>query len=115
MKKRKEAESDFGKGLAYCLGLFLCHSQQKDAFRVHLVDWFNRASDHLYELQVNAAPEKLRARLHSLREKVMRWGHDFQEPRPTHDDLDWAVQEAKDLLRLLDKENGIPTQQGKWE
>lgn len=33
-----------------------------------------------------------------------------EEKEATEEDYDWAVQEAKDLLRLIDKANNIPTQ-----
>lgn len=53
--------SEFGKGYAYCLGLFLAHAEragqdQKTYKSIGAEDrwpsmWFNAAADHLYDLQ----------------------------------------------------------------
>ena len=64
-------ESEFGKGYAYCLGLFLAHewkmfsdkSKAKEWAEKHPGDiqvyeassWFNGAADHLFELEIPAA------------------------------------------------------------
>ena len=78
--------------------------------------WFNAASDHLYDLQVDSAPENLRSRLKEFQSKCLRWGHGFDpEFEATDKDKNWAIQEAKDLLRLIDTENNIPTTKGEWE
>src|SRR5690348_8276229 len=91
-------ESEFGKGLTYCLGLFLAHAERwsKDsgAGRVMGTDrpgsWFNSASDHLYELQIpEVLPESLRIRLANLQHKSLVWGHGYLEPQPVDSDVDW--------------------------
>ncbi len=125
----KESESEFGKGLCYCLGLFLAHAG-RDWFKVknerkseldktmELMEgemWFNAASDHLYNLQVDAAPEKLRDRIKIFQDLCLNWGHGFPEKKATKEDVKWAIQEAKDLLRIIDESNEIITEKGQWE
>ena len=121
--------SEFGKGLCYCLALFLCHSERefwtrdfikKDDIRniINRVDmWFNGASDHLYELEIpDKLPLDLKKRLAELCHKAIHWGHGFDEnDKPTEEDKIWAIQEAKDLIRLVDKHFGVKTQKGDWE
>jgi len=111
--------SDFGKGLTYCLGLFLAHSGREIGTTSESYDagiWFNGASDHLYDLQI---PEDLlgglQSRLKRFQRKVLGWGHGFTAETPTERDQQWAIQEAKNLLRLIDKSHGIKTQRGHWE
>lgn len=119
-------DSEFGKGLTYCLGLFLAHAERwagkkgKELEKIMKDDfselWFNSASDHLCELQIpESLPKVLRARLTLLRDKAIHWGHNFKPPKATKRDMSWAIQEAKDLLRLIDKHWGIETKKGKWE
>ncbi len=38
-----------------------------------------------------------------------------EEDNATKEDFYWAIQETKDLLRLIDKANGIATIKGSWE
>ena len=114
-----EATSDFGKGLTYCLGLFLAHAERKADIPTISIDadvWFNGASDHLYELEIpDRLSEKLKERLREFQEKCLTWGHRFPEPAATEKDKEWAIQEAKDLLRLIDEEFGIKTAKGEWK
>lgn len=139
-KKPAEEPSEFGMGLAYCLGLFLAHERAFEESKRYMGEmqkevkeemkkaglptyehdswaeiWFNGASDHVYDLQVMHAPIMLRGRLETFKDKVLNWGHGFNEKGPTKDDVAWALQEAKDLLRLLDQAHGVPTKKGQWE
>jgi len=34
------------------------------------------------------------------------------EPEATGSDYNWAIQEAKDLLRLIDEKNGVSVEKG---
>lgn len=112
--------SEFGRGLTYCLGLFLCHSERD---RIGLKSknmeaglWFNGAGDHLYELEVpDTLPKSLRNRLKKFRNKVLQWRCSIGDDEPTDDDKDWAIHEAKDLLILIDKHFEVKTQKGGWE
>ncbi len=60
-------ESEFGKGLCYCLGLFLAHKGRitsdvktyksiGDGNRAYSM-WFYGATDHLYEFDAENAPK----------------------------------------------------------
>jgi hypothetical protein len=121
----KKQTSEFGTGLTYCLGLFLCHAERlTSGSRVTITDrdaemWFNGASDHLYELQIpDVLPTRLKNRLHKLRDLALEWGHGFGLAGgvcATYKDVAWAIQEAKDLLRAIDKHYGITTIKGSWE
>ena len=127
-----ETESEFGRGLGYCLGLFLAHAERLNKFLVDYevmrekfpdsfdegsaVDiWFNGAADHFGELEVDHAPEELRERMTVLRDKCLRWRISLDGNSATVKDAHWALQEAKDLLRLIDEAHGVPTCQGQYE
>ncbi len=117
----EEGRSEFGRGLVYCLGLFLAHQFQWGETREILKEnwaqsWFNGASDHLYELQYDKAPtQQLKDRLKTLREKGLNWGHGFKEVLPTEKDMDWAISEAKDILLEIDKFYSVPAEKGDWD
>jgi hypothetical protein len=126
-----ETSSEFGKGLAYCLGLFLAHADrfrsEKQTYKhldraaiakelhatysvVEAERWFSGASEHLYGLQISIAPKGLRKRLTTFRDKCVSWGTGFELKRksaPTKKDFEWAIQEAKDLLFEIDRINGL--------
>lgn len=116
-------KSEFGKGCAYCLGLFLSHQWQFSGIDYMSVgSWFNAASDHLFELQPTGfvGAEKLDKRILSFRKKCLSWGHSFgfrldgSEPA-TKEDKEWALQEAKELLRLIDGLLKIKTIEASWK
>jgi len=120
-------QSEFGKGLVYCLGLFLAHECKFERER-HIMGeeqskevgvaflWFNSARDHLLELEWQSAPKGLQGRLRKFQDKVLNWGRLFNTlNNPTDEDVFWACQEAKDMLRLIDKANGVSVVKGEWE
>ena len=124
--------SEFGKGLTYCLGLFLAHKEMYSSFKhsaeeiskktgsdwgvkncPHL--WFSGASDHLYELDINKKlPEKLRKRLKRLQKKVIEWGHGMDWECAKDKDVTWSINEAKELLIEIDKFFGIITEKAEF-
>lgn len=113
-------ESEFGKGLTYCLALFLCHSMQDDYFKegneYRISTWFSGAGDHLYDLVIpEDYPIRLKNRLTKLQDKVLTWRLSMGKNAATKDNAKWAIQEAKDLIRLIDSRNGIETIKGSWE
>lgn len=130
----EKVESDYGKGLTYCLGLFLAHAEQfrldqyqketEDTVDIRALTWFNASSDHLYELVIpKTLPLNLQLRLEYLKKKCIWWGHGFgSEGEANHDEnkqatkesVRWAIDEAKELLRLIDKYNGIKTIKAKF-
>ena len=106
--------SEFGKGLTYCLGLFLAHAERKKYLDDYGV-WFNGSADHLYEIDPSTLPSRLKGRVNKFQNKCLEWRLSFATQKPTKDDFEWAIQEAKDLLRLIDKNFGVKTKKGEWE
>lgn len=111
-------ESEFGKGLTYCLGLFLAHAGRYESLSKALKDtslrpvemWFNGSSDHLYELEIpETLPKSLQKRLKEFSDKCLKWGHGFPKKKSTEEDLFWSLTEAKELLRLIDKHFKVQT------
>jgi len=104
--------SEFGTGLTYCLGLFLAHAE-RSRFKDDYGMWFNGAADHLFDLKTDGLTDNaLKDRIKVFQNKCLDWRLD----RPvTNDDYHWAIQEAKDLLRLIDSHFGIETEKGEWE
>ena len=113
MENLVEKESEFGRGLTLCLGLFLAHSERYLCGRCYYSStsdlnvevWFNGASDHLFELDTSKIKDKkLKERLESFREKVIHWGHGFDSNDPaTGEKKEWAIKEAEDLLMEIDR------------
>jgi len=109
-----ETNSDFGMGLTYCLGLFLCHCERRDD-GLNAESWFNGASDHLYDVQIpDNMPPILKDRLTNLKDRALHWGHAFREPRATQKDREWAIQEAKALLIEIDRHFGVEVCEATW-
>jgi hypothetical protein len=127
MRKNKQGveieESEFGKGCTYCLGMFLAHQfQMSSEMKSNLVrpeSWFNASSDHFYELQPTGKDVEIDQRLMELKQKCLSWGHGFGydgRATATEDDKQWALQEAKELLRLIDERLlNITTMKGELE
>ena len=118
--------SEFGKGLTYCLALFLCHSERdylitEDDIAKGIINkphmWFYGAADHLYDLQIPAnLPKDLKKRLKEFKSKVLSWRLPFNAAKnATKEDRWWAIQEAKELIRLIDNHFGVKTQKGDFE
>lgn len=122
-----DSESEFGKGLTYCLGLFLAHAERVKEMRqvyakistedqnIWAEMWFNGAADHLFDLVIpDQLSPNLKDRLSTFQSKCLHWRMAL-ENRATGDDVTWAIQEAKNLLRLIDQQYGIEVIQGQWE
>jgi hypothetical protein len=110
--------SEFGKGLSYCLGLYLEHAWMwrsagsRDEIKGGALLWANGASDHLYELEIpENLPMELQARLKAFREKNLNWGHGFKGSEPTIADMNDSISEAHNLLLEIDKAYGIDAEQ----
>lgn len=107
-------KSEFGKGLSYCLGLFLCHAERNCGEADGIMDrlWFNCAGDHIFELQIpDKLPKELKERLVSFKDFVLG----LRMENATKENKDKAIEEAKDLLREIDSFYGIETEKGEWE
>lgn len=118
--------SEFGQGQSYCLGLFLAHEERIKGMRedygndsLPYSTWFYGASDHLYEFDTDTGLEKnkiLRGRCRKFKKRVMVLRLPLDDKnKATKEDYRWAIGEARDLLRLLDKHHGIKTKKGNWE
>ena len=100
--------SIFGKGLTYCIGLFLAHEEGLEVYEKTLVGitnpyvfWFNKAADHLIEMQIPTfLPKKLQTDLRELREKSIGWR---MGDAATIKDFLWAIERAKNCLLRIDK------------
>lgn len=117
--------SDFGEGLTYCIALFLAHTERirRDLETYESIGaghayemWFYGASDHMFDMHPEQAPNKsLQRRCAKFKSRCMYLRMPMRdEERATEKDYDWAIEEAKDLLRLIDKANGVKTSKAKW-
>jgi hypothetical protein len=108
--------SEFGKGLTYCIGLFLAHAERKD-IGTDAETWFDGASDHLRELDVSVvSSRKLKKEIVEWSRKCLVWGHGFQKPKATDKNKEWAIKEAKRFLLLIDRKLlGIKSVNGEWD
>ena len=111
-----DTNSEFGRGLNYCLGLFLAHAERKDHEYSGVVDysmWFNGAADHLYEMEIpDFLPSKLQTRLGVFQTKCLHWRLDDS---CTKECKVWAIEESKRLLLEIDKEFKIETMVADYE
>lgn len=102
--------SEFGKGLVYCLGLFLAHVG-RTIHDSNYNDWFRGAGDHLFELEV---PENLsnplKDRLNLFKGSVLAW----RSTLATKQDYNWAILEALSLLQEIDSFYGVPSEEADW-
>lgn len=110
--------SEFGRGYAYNLGLFLAHSDRIKEYNNMSNGaslWFNGAADHLFELEI---PEIFSP---SRKEEIKKWRDICLKFRLdlsnkcTFNEVSKAIQYAKDLLREWDQLNNIPSEKGDWE
>jgi len=127
-----ETRSEYGKGLAYSIGLFLAHADrlrsEKQTYKhseqettlareldatygvVELGRWFAGATEHLHELQIAVGPPGLRNRLRNFRDRCLAWSQSYvtnSRSAPTKADYEWAIREAKDILFELDVIAGV--------
>lgn len=122
-------ESVFGKGYAYCLGLFIAHEWKMldDAQRSKRYEelplnpyrassWFNAAADHLFELQVpTQLPEEKQKQIDTFKKRCLSFRLCMDGQECKWEDAAAALNEAKDLLREWDEFNGIPSIKGSWQ
>lgn len=119
---KSEAVSEFGKGLCYCLALFLEHKHKlwsditiyaeiQNGEGMAVSSWFNGAGDHLFEFQAELAPEHLRERCEELKKKVIDWRY----AKCNRENAEWAISESEELIRLIDEHNNIPTNEATWK
>jgi len=105
------SRSEYGKGLSYCIGLFLAHAERAIIFENHM-GWFNGAADHLFDMQTKTInSDELRKRAEMFQERCLQ----NRLGSPTEADMLWAIQEAKNLLLEIDLDAGIPAIHADWE
>lgn len=118
--------SEFGTGYAYCLGLFLCHDERRCEYkqRVYKSDpnrgaemWFYAAADHIFEMQIPwFLPPMQRRMAKKFREKVLSLRLPIgDQTRANWEDVEWAINSAKTLLRMFDATLLIKSEKGEWE
>ena len=77
--------------------------------------WFYGSADHLYEFVIpNTMTPPMSEKFTNRAEKFVEFVMSkrlVMDPKnkPTKEDVFWAIDEAKELLRLLDEEHGIKT------
>ena len=79
--------------------------------RLAATRWFSNAALPLRSLQIpGTLPDHLKNRLERLRSKSLRWMSP-QSPAqgPNAADVAWALDEAKEIIRLIDELHGIHT------
>lgn len=117
--------SEFGKGYAYCLGLFLAHAERGKEYKkmqeeIPTLDavslWFNAAADHLYELEI---PEKLsdeqKTEVSDWRNLCLKYRLNMDSKKLTWTDVNDALDKAKKFLMEWDVICGIPSEKGEYE
>jgi len=114
METEYEEKYEFGKGFAYNLGLFLAHAER--GYYNDPILWFSGAADHLYDICVDPEilGEDLAAQVVDFRKSMLNKRFDF-DITVTKQDIDNAVQRAKDLLLQWDQLKGVPCERGWYE
>jgi hypothetical protein len=120
-------KSEFGQGLTYCLGLFLAHEEryindkrmyESSGIETHsaVAIWFYGAGDHLFDMVIpDNLSNNLKKRLSKFQNKVLEWRLPMDKKNiATEKNLFWAIEEAKELLRLIDNSMGIKTRKAEW-
>jgi len=125
LRKEENMESEFGKGLTYCIGLFLCHSERhfdesegaKNAREItgkiygDYGLWFNGAADHLFDLEIpNNLPDPLIDDIKEWRSRCL-----FLKMHPANKvDFEHSIKKAKEFLLRIDEHFGVETIQAEW-
>jgi hypothetical protein len=117
--------SEFGKGFAYCLGLFLAHADRVREYKTYgerngmlgqPASWFYGAADHILEMEIpDNCPEEMKNEVAQFINRCVHWRLPIDPPYPTWDDVSWAIQTAKDILLKWDIHCGIPAEKGDHE
>lgn len=78
--------------------------------RLAAVRWFAHAVNPLRNLVIpEMLARPLRVRLSGLRSNCQAWSLPSSQDRPTLADVRWALEEARELIRLVDEFHGIRT------
>lgn len=117
-------KSEFGKGTAYCLGLFLKHAEFKRYEQLTKLTgsdqtymWFNGAADHLFDFDPSGFKDEfVRAKAELFQNKCLNWRLPFGPNwvTPTEDDIFEAIKTAEELLMEYDRQNDIKVEEAKY-
>ena len=79
--------------------------------RLASIRWFSRAANPIRNMEIpNHLPVEIQTRLTQLKQKCHRWSFpNGSGENPSKRDVLWAIEEAKELIRLIDVHHGVPT------
>ena len=103
----------FGRGYAYCLGLFLAHAERCNvAGELSAGMALYGAADHIFDLEIpSMLPENDQLKIKTFKDMVMELRLDEVSMDQWHS----LLQTAKDLLLEWDAFCGIPCEKGDYE
>jgi len=103
---------EFGKGYAYCLGLFLAHAERPGYIGDDSL-WYNSAADHLFEIQIpSALTEDKKREVKAWVDRMIWYRNKYDIPK---DERKIHIDTAKRFLLEWDKACGIECEKGVWE
>jgi hypothetical protein len=119
----KKQRSEFGRGLAYCLGNFLAHEGRLMVFDCNRVNvkkdyglWFYGSTDHLFDLEVpKEYPLKLKKKILAFRDRCLYLRLPMDGYKATEKDFRRATGEAREILMEIDKRIGVKSVKGDYE
>lgn len=79
--------------------------------RLASIRWFSRAANPIRNLEIpNHLPVEIQSRLTKLKQNCRCWSFpDVSSENPSKRDVLWAIEEAKELIRLIDVHHGVLT------
>jgi len=104
----EEKESEFGKGITYCLGLFLCHIENFNIYEpadpqvrdVMAKTWFYGSTDHLYEIDETGCTDEINKMITELK----NFAFDRRNcVNGTREDIRKCKRMALDILMKIDE------------
>ena len=78
--------------------------------RLAAVRWFSHSVNPVRNLIIpQSLPDTLRRRLHAFRDKCVKWPLSERSSQPGINEVAWALDEARELLRQIDELHGVHT------
>jgi hypothetical protein len=120
INQQKYSSSEYGKGFAYCLGLFLAHAERTlygDKLDGDESLWFSSAGDHVFELCTDSEVlgNDLAEQTKSFRKFVLSRRYNYGGTNVPKEDVYEAIRQAKHLLFLWDAAKGVDCVKGEYE
>lgn len=105
----EEKQSEFGKGITYCLGLFLCHIEKFNIYEpadpnirdVLARTWFYGSTDHLYEINETNCSDEINKMITELKDFAFDRRNNLNG---TREDILKCKRRALDILMKIDAE-----------